>query len=114
MCIDLQCSLYARGKKKPALGSRYREDLEPEVSADAIMAHVVVGTKILRDGGVPEPVVEFAYTHHGTQIVEYFFNKVRGTAHFPQERGVHALHAGARELHHSLKTPAPGHPRACR
>ena len=30
MCIDLACSLYARGKKKPALGSRYREDLEPE------------------------------------------------------------------------------------
>jgi putative nucleotidyltransferase with HDIG domain len=51
------------------------ESLAPEVSADAIMAHVVVGTKILRDGGVPEPVVEFAYTHHGTQIVEYFYNK---------------------------------------
>ncbi|MFD3810909.1 FBP domain-containing protein [Rhodococcus sp. NPDC058639] len=30
MCIDLACSLYARGKKKPALGSRYREDLGPE------------------------------------------------------------------------------------
>jgi cyclic-di-AMP phosphodiesterase PgpH len=53
------------------------EDLDPEVSADAIMAHVVVGTKILRDGGIPEPVVEFAYTHHGTQVVEYFYNKVR-------------------------------------
>lgn len=51
------------------------EELEPEVSADAIMAHVVLGTKILRDGGVPEPVVEFAYTHHGTQVVEYFWNK---------------------------------------
>lgn len=51
------------------------EDLEPDVSADAIMAHVVQGTKILRDGGVPEPVVEFAYTHHGTQVVEYFWHK---------------------------------------
>jgi hypothetical protein len=30
MCIDLACSLYARGKKTPALGSRYREDLGPE------------------------------------------------------------------------------------
>ena len=39
------------------------------------MAHVVVGTKLLRDGGIPEPVVEFAYTHHGTQVVEFFFNK---------------------------------------
>src|SRR5690606_29901798 len=44
------------------------DDLDPDVSADAIMAHVVLGTKILREGGVPEPVVEFAYTHHGTQV----------------------------------------------
>src|SRR5215471_5777164 len=51
------------------------DDLEPEVSADAIMAHVVSGTKILREGGIPEPVVEFAYTHHGTQVVEYFWHK---------------------------------------
>jgi putative nucleotidyltransferase with HDIG domain len=50
-------------------------ELDPEVSADAIMAHVVVGAKILREGGIPEPVVEFCYTHHGTQVVEYFWNK---------------------------------------
>ncbi len=51
------------------------DELEPEISADAIMAHVVSGTKILREGGIPEPVVEFAYTHHGTQVVEYFWHK---------------------------------------
>jgi putative nucleotidyltransferase with HDIG domain len=51
------------------------EDLDPEVSADAIMAHVVMGTKILREGHIPEPVVEFAYTHHGTQMVEFFWHK---------------------------------------
>jgi len=53
------------------------EDLDPEVSADAIMAHVVLGTKILRDGKIPEPIVEFAYTHHGTQLVEYFWHKCK-------------------------------------
>jgi putative nucleotidyltransferase with HDIG domain len=56
------------------------DQLEPDVSADAIMAHVVQGAKILRDGGIPEPVVEFAYTHHGTQLIEYFWHKC-------QERG---------------------------
>jgi hypothetical protein len=56
-------------------GPSPHEQLSPEVSADAIMAHVVLGTKILREGGVPEPVVEFAYTHHGTQLVEYFWHK---------------------------------------
>jgi hypothetical protein len=30
MCTDLACSLYARGKKTPALGNRYRENLTPE------------------------------------------------------------------------------------
>jgi putative nucleotidyltransferase with HDIG domain len=53
------------------------DQLAPEVSADAIMAHVVLGTKILRDHGIPEPVVEFAYTHHGTQLVEYFWHKYK-------------------------------------
>ena len=57
------------GEKSP------HEDLDPDVSADAIMAHVVQGTKILREGGIPEPVVEFAYTHHGTQTIEYFWHK---------------------------------------
>lgn len=49
--------------------------LDPDVSADAIMAHVVEGTRILREGGIPEAVVEFAYTHHGTSIIEYFWHK---------------------------------------
>jgi putative nucleotidyltransferase with HDIG domain len=61
----------APGERSP------HEELEPEVSADAIMAHVVMGTKILRQGGIPEPVVEFAYTHHGTQTVEYFWFKCK-------------------------------------
>lgn len=51
------------------------DELEPEVSAEAIMTHVVWGTRILRQGGVPEPVVEFCYTHHGTGVIEYFWNK---------------------------------------
>lgn len=51
------------------------DELEPAVSADAIMAHVVLGTAVLREAGVPEPVVEFVYTHHGTQRVEYFWRK---------------------------------------
>jgi cyclic-di-AMP phosphodiesterase PgpH len=61
----------APGERSP------HEDLEPDVSADAIMAHVVRGAKILREGGVPEPVVEFAYTHHGTQVIEYFWHKCK-------------------------------------
>jgi putative nucleotidyltransferase with HDIG domain len=59
----------APGERSP------HEDLEPEISADAIMAHVIEGVRILREGGIPEPVVEFVYTHHGTSVIEYFWHK---------------------------------------
>lgn len=58
-----------RGEKSPHLG------LPPDLSADAIRAHVLEGVHILRDGGIPEPVVEFAYTHHGTSVIEYFWHQ---------------------------------------
>jgi hypothetical protein len=51
------------------------EQLEPLESARRIREHVPEGVRLLRRGGIPEPVVEFAYTHHGTQRVEYFLNR---------------------------------------
>lgn len=53
------------------------DELAPEESARRILRHVVEGARILRDGKIPEPVVEFSYTHHGTQLLEYFLNKRR-------------------------------------
>ncbi|MCC6647571.1 MAG: HDIG domain-containing protein [Polyangiaceae bacterium] len=53
------------------------EALDPMESAVIIRRHVTEGTRILREGGIPEPVVEFCYTHHGTQAVEYFFHKAK-------------------------------------
>jgi putative nucleotidyltransferase with HDIG domain len=58
-----------RGERSP------HQDLDPDVSADAIMAHVVEGVRILRRGHIPEAVIEFSYTHHGTSIIEYFWHK---------------------------------------
>lgn len=60
-----------RGETSP------HNDLPPDVSADAIMAHVVEGVRILREGGIPEAVVEFAYTHHGTSVIEFFWHKCK-------------------------------------
>jgi putative nucleotidyltransferase with HDIG domain len=59
----------AAGERSP------HEDLSPEISADAIMAHVIEGVRILREGGIPEPIIEFTYTHHGTSLIEYFWGK---------------------------------------
>lgn len=40
MCADLACSLYARGKKRPAAGSRYREDLTVEEKVERVHANI--------------------------------------------------------------------------
>ncbi len=53
------------------------DELEPHTSAEVIRQHVIEGAKILREGGIPEPVVEFSYTHHGKQTIEYFWNKCK-------------------------------------
>lgn len=63
-------------ENQTALGiTNPHQELEPEVSADCIFDHVREGTDLLRKHHVPEAVVEFAYTHHGTSLLEYFWVK---------------------------------------
>ncbi len=69
----MQCKYFVENLEPGEISPH--EFLDPDVSADAIMHHVVEGTSILRKGGIPEPVVEFAYTHHGTSVIEYFWHK---------------------------------------
>ncbi|MFJ4653766.1 FBP domain-containing protein [Nocardia sp. NPDC088792] len=41
MCTDLACSLYARNKRRPALGQRYREDLiTPEEKIERVRQNI--------------------------------------------------------------------------
>ncbi|WP_227999669.1 FBP domain-containing protein [Nocardia australiensis] len=40
MCTDLACSLYARGKKTPALGNRYREALSSEDKIERVRTNI--------------------------------------------------------------------------
>jgi putative nucleotidyltransferase with HDIG domain len=51
------------------------QGLTPLESAEHILRHVTEGVRILREAGIPEPIVEFSYTHHGSQYVEYFLNQ---------------------------------------
>lgn len=50
--------------------------LAPIESASCIFRHVTEGTKLLRQEGVPEDVIEFCYSHHGTSLLEFFWHKV--------------------------------------
>ncbi|MCP4603077.1 MAG: HDIG domain-containing protein [Proteobacteria bacterium] len=56
-------------------GPNPHDDLTPEESARRILRHVLEGTRILRQEGLPEDVVEFCYSHHGTSVLEYFWHK---------------------------------------
>ena len=56
-------------------GANPHDGMEPIESARSIFNHVVEGVRLLRREGVPEDVVAFAYSHHGTSVLEYFWQK---------------------------------------
>jgi putative nucleotidyltransferase with HDIG domain len=50
-------------------------DLGWQESANLIIQHVEHSEMLAREFGVPEVVVDLVSQHHGTQLVEYFYNK---------------------------------------
>lgn len=56
-------------------GENPHDDLGWQESANLIINHVKYGEKLAREFGVPEVIVDFIPQHHGTQLVEYFYNK---------------------------------------
>ena len=55
-------------------GINPHEELTPEQSAQIIISHVLKGVEIARKNQLPEVVVDFIRTHHGTTKVDYFYN----------------------------------------
>ena len=54
------------------------EDLAPEESAQIIVEHVTEGVAIARRHKLPNLIIDFIRTHHGTTRVEYFYQKQLG------------------------------------
>ena len=48
--------------------------MDPRDAAQVVIAHVSEGEKIARRNHLPEVVVNFITTHHGTSLVRYFYN----------------------------------------
>ena len=59
------------------------DDLPFEESAGIIISHVIKGIEIARNDGLPDPVIDFIRTHHGTTFVQYFYQSF--LKNFPQE-----------------------------
>ncbi|MBW2277864.1 MAG: HDIG domain-containing protein [Deltaproteobacteria bacterium] len=58
-------------------GQNPHDQLNPHESARAIFHHVSDGVRLLRQEGVPEDVIEFAYSHHGSSVLEFFWHKYK-------------------------------------
>ena len=48
--------------------------MDPRDAAQVIISHVPEGEKIARKNHLPEVVINFITTHHGTSLVRYFYN----------------------------------------
>jgi putative nucleotidyltransferase with HDIG domain len=44
-------------------------------SVEIIKQHVIDGVKLAKNAGIPERIIEFIKTHHGTNLIGYFYNK---------------------------------------
>lgn len=51
------------------------DDLPPKESAKIIIDHVINGIEIARKNNLPDRVIDFIRTHHGTTLVYYFYKK---------------------------------------
>ena len=70
LCFVENESLVARAEDE-----KYHSSLAPEQSAQDIMRHVTDGVEIARKYRLPEPIVDFISSHHGTTLVSYFYNR---------------------------------------
>lgn len=49
-------------------------ELDPRDAAQVVISHVTEGERIARRNHLPEVVINFITTHHGTSLVRYFYN----------------------------------------
>jgi len=56
-------------------GENRHDSLVPAMSTLVIIAHVKDGADLARQNKLPEPIIDFIQQHHGTTLVEYFYQQ---------------------------------------
>ena len=56
-------------------GINAHDELDPKESASIIVNHVIDGIEIARKYNLPDRIIDFIRTHHGTSMVYYFYKK---------------------------------------
>ena len=63
-------------ENESGLGSRHKE-LSPTMSHLIIVGHVKDGIEMAREYGLPNVLRQFIETHHGTTVIEHFYNEAK-------------------------------------
>ena len=96
------------------------DKLKPRMSALVIKAHVSDGIKKARQHNLPEVVIDFIRTHHGTSLIKYFYQKAEkespevqkddfrydGPVPFTPEQGILILADTVEAASRSMKEPS--------
>lgn len=61
-------------------GTNPHDQLKPRMSALIIASHVKEGVEMAEEYNLPEKVLKFIPTHHGTARIEYFYRKAVGAS----------------------------------
>lgn len=69
------CFVENESLNKDEASTSYHSALSPEESAMQIIKHVTDGVDIAIRNNIPDIVIDFIRTHHGTTIVRYFYNQ---------------------------------------
>lgn len=56
-------------------GENEHDKLKPRMSAMVIKNHVATGVKMAREAKLPDIIIDFIRTHHGTSLIKYFHDK---------------------------------------
>jgi len=62
------------------MGRNPHDKLKPLQSAKIIVSHVTYGTKLARELGLPQRIIDFIPQHHGTRTLHYFLKKAQSQA----------------------------------
>lgn len=53
------------------------DELDPKESAEIIINHVIYGIEMAKRNNLPDRLIDFIRTHHGTSLVFYFYKKAQ-------------------------------------
>ncbi len=56
-------------------GVNPHNDLSPKDSAKMIINHVIEGIELAKKNNLPDRIIDFIRTHHGTSLVYYFYRQ---------------------------------------